>query len=325
MQYSCPKFMKKIINLILKPFKLELQPTDIKWERDAFAKLYESRIHKERKERKYPAECIVFSKDRALQLHALLASYYEKVVSPVPVYILYQTSSRSHEKAYEQLIEIFQKPKISFVKQNNADSFQADLIELLSSIQSEKTFFLVDDIIFVEDLDINDFAKFNTDKFVSTLRMGVNLKRCYTLQMEQPLPEWITSIINDEDKMCWKWKSGIYDWGYPLSVDGHLFSTHEITAISKLVSFNAPNTFEDGLQKFSRLFLPRFGVCYKKSKIINIPCNKVQIERSNIHGTIDQDFLLEQWQKGMQMNYRKLYGFVSNSAHQEITFELITR
>lgn len=317
--------MKKIINLVLKPFKLELQPVDVKWERDAFAKLYESRIHTKVTKNKYPAECIIFSKDRALQLHALLASYLEKVVAPAPAYVLFQTSSQSHKKAYEDLIKIFSKQNISFIKQNNRISFRTDLIELLSSIQSEKIIFLVDDIIFIENLDLNDFTKFNTDTFVPSLRMGMHLKRCYTLQQEQPLPEWISGLIKDEDKVCWKWESGIFDWGYPLSVDGHIYSTQEMVSISKLISFNAPNSFEDGLQKFTKLFLPRFGVCYRKSKIINIPWNMVQQEHPNLHGNINQNYLLEQWQKGYQLDYKKLYGYVNESVHQELPLELIQR
>jgi len=317
--------MKKFIKLALKPFDLELLSREVKWQRDAFAKLYTSRIQIENKKNEYPLECIVFSKDRAFQLHALLSSYHEKIVSSVPVYILYQTSSDSHQKAYQELIEIFSTQHISFIKQNNNISFRTDLIDLLLSIQSEKIIFLVDDIIFVENLDLNDFSKFNTDTFVPSLRMGVHLKRSYTLQQDQPIPEWITGVIKDEDKICWKWESGILDWGYPLSVDGHLFSTREMLTISKLISFNAPNTFEDGLQKFAKLFLPRFGVCYRKSKIINIPWNMVQQEHPNLHGNINQDYLLEQWQKGYQLDYNKLYGFVNESVHQELPLEMIQR
>ena len=226
---------------------------------------------------------------------------------------------------YNVCKEIVKNSKISFIKQNNDNSFRSDLIELLSSIRSEKIIFLVDDIIFVESLDLNDFSKFNTDIFVPSLRMGLHLKRCYTLQQKQPLPEWISGKIKNADKICWKWETGILDWGYPLSVDGHLFSTQEMITISKLISFNAPNTFEDGLQKFSKLFLPRLGVCYRKSRIINIPWNMVQKEHPNIHGNINQDFLLDQWQKGFQIDYKKLSGFVNESVHQEVPLAMIQR
>jgi len=62
-----------------------------------------------------------------------------------------------------------------------------------------------------------------------------------------------------------------------------------------------------------------------KSRIVNIPCNRVQVEVDNRHGSEHQDALLEKWNQGFQMNYRKIYGFVTESAHQEIPFEFIRR
>jgi len=313
------------INFMLKKFGLTLQKYDEKWERDAFAKLYESRIKYVPLSSKYPAECIVFSKDRALQLHALLCSYSEKVASPVPIHILYHTSTPLHRKAYNEVREIFSDNNVSFIKQDSDNSFRSNLISLLKSVNLEKLFFLVDDVLFIEDFDIEDFVKFDADKFVPTLRMGLNLKKCYTVQKEQPLPGLMPDIIKDEDKITWQWDQGVYDWSYPLSLDGHFFSTQEIATMIQLTDFSAPNTLEDQLQKFRRFFLFRMGVSYRKSKIVNVPCNKVQIENKNLCGDIHQDYLLEQWQKGYQMDFRGLYGFINESAHQEIPFRFIKR
>jgi len=319
------KHLFSTISLILKKFGLVLQTCEENWERHAFAKLYESRIKYFPDSSLHPAECIAFSKDRALQLHALVSSYLEKVASPVPVYILYQTSTQSHQKAYDEVIEIFSKNNISFKKQDSDNSFRSDLILLLQSVHSEKIFFLVDDMVFIEDFDIKDFVKFDTDKFVPTLRMGLNLNKCYTVQENQPLPELIPDIIKDKDKITWQWDQGIHDWSYPLSLDGHFYSTQEINAMIPLINFSAPNTLEDQLQHFRRFFLFRKGVAYNRSRIVNIPCNKVQKENKNIHGNRHQDFLLEQWQKGYQMDYRQLYGFNNTSAHQEISFSFKKR
>ena len=319
------KYVFSTFNFILNKFGLTLQNREEKWERHVFAKLYESRLKYIPYTCIHPAECIAFSKDRALQLHALISSYLEKVASPVPVYILYQTSTPSHQKAYDEVIEIFSKNNIYFRKQVSENSFRDDLILLLQSVQSEKMFFLVDDAIFIEDFDIKDFVKFDTDKFVPTLHMGLNLNTCYTLQKHQQLPELMPDIIKDEDKITWQWDQGVYDWSYPLSLDGHFFSTQEIKTIISLIDFSAPNTLEDQLQRFRRFFLFRKGIAFKKSRILNIPCNKVQEENKNIHGNRHQDFLLEQWQKGYQMDYRQLYGFNNTSAHQEISFGFIRR
>lgn len=317
-------FINSGVNVLLKPFGFILQKSEQEWEREAFAKLYESRIKYVRKSCAHLAEGIVFSKDRALQLHALLSSYLEKVVSPVPLHILYHASTSEHQLSYDKLKEMFSN-KFSFIKQSSNNSFRADLLKILDSVLAEKTFFLVDDILFIENFDMIDFAKFDTDKMVPSLRMGLNISECYVLQKEQPLPELISGSDSDEDKIFWIWSHGIDSWSYPLSVDGHFFSTQEIKTITSLIHFSAPNTYEDQLQKFRRFFLFRKGVGYKKSKIVNIPCNKVQQENKNIYGNIHQDYLLEQWLKGYQMDYRKLYGFHNIGTHQEISFEFIKR
>jgi len=318
------KFIHSSINFLLKRFDLILQKSEDEWQRNAFAKLYESRIAHVAGSSVHPAEGIVFSKDRALQLHALLCSYSEKVVSPVPLHVLYHTSTPVHQKAYEEVMKIF-SDKFSFIKQSSNNSFRDNLVTLLDSVLAPKIFFLVDDVLFIENFDMGDFARFDTDKIVPSLRMGLNLERSYTVQKEQPLPELMSCADSDKDKIFWIWNQGANDWFYPLSVDGHFFSTQEIIAMTKLIHFSAPNTYEDQLQKFRRFFLFRMGVGYNKSKIVNIPCNKVQKENRNICGNTHQDFLLEQWMNGYQMDYRSLYGFSNTSAHQEIPFEFIKR
>ena len=99
------KFIHSSINFLLKRFGLILQKSEQEWEREAFAKLYESHITHVAGYSVHPAEGIVFSKDRPLQLHALLCSYSEKVVSPVPLHILYHTSTSAHQESTFELIK----------------------------------------------------------------------------------------------------------------------------------------------------------------------------------------------------------------------------
>jgi hypothetical protein len=270
-------------------------------------------------------ECIVFSKDRALQLHALLSSYFEKTRFPASIHVLYHASTPSHERTYNELIPLFETRPVFFNKQTDAHSFRRDFLRLVGSIKCSSLFFLVDDIVFTEDVSLAELKKFAPEEFVPTLRMGLNLKRCYTMQQNQPLPRWSSGNGKDGDKVYWKWKDGAYDWGYPLSVDGHLFSTWEIIVMSRLSRFRGPNSFEHKIQKFKRLFWNRKGVCYRKSKIMNLPLNKVQEEIKNISGNIAVEFLREQWEQGFQMDYRQFYGFWNESAHQEVPIRFIKR
>lgn len=322
-------FLLQSINTILSKFHLILLKKSsydvFMQEKDILLTLINIYTKPHKKKNEPPAECIIFSKDRALQLHALLCSYFEKVKNPVPVHILYRTSSSAHQKAYDEVFSLFRDRQVSSVYQKSKESFRVQLISIIDSLQAEKVFFLVDDIIFIEDLDILDFVKFETRTAVASLRLGANLKRAYTKQKNQNLPQFIPDIISDEDKLCWIWESGELDWGYPLSVDGHLFSTQEIHVLVKNTDFNSPNTFEGNLQAHIKYFKHRHGICYKKSKILNTPINKVQDDNNNIHGIVHQDYLLDQWNHGMQMNYRSLYGFVNESVQQEIEIGFLKR
>ena len=95
--------------------------------------------------------------------------------------------------------------------------------------------------------------------------------------------------------------------------------------LARMLDYSGPNSFESELQKISSMFMSRIGVCYEKSRIVNIPCNKVQEEVPNRSGSIHQDHLLEKWDQNFQMDYRKLYGFANDSVHQEIDFDFIER
>lgn len=270
-------------------------------------------------------ECVVFSKDRALQLHGLLASLREKASPAVPVHVLYLASSPSHQKAYDDVERMFSKQNVRFVRQKDDHSFKHDLMGILFSLTCDLLFFLVDDIVFTEPVDLNDILKFDPEAFVPSLRMGQNLTRCYVLQSPQPLPQFLDPPDGESDKIVWQWDGGKLDWGYPLSVDGHFFSRREITAMAALIVFRAPNSLEDQLQIFKPLFEKRYGISYKKSKIVNIPCNRVQTEINNLSGNTHPDELLAKWQSGYQIDYAKLSGLRNESVHQEVVLPLKRR
>ncbi|HBF33412.1 TPA: hypothetical protein DDW35_02490 [Candidatus Sumerlaeota bacterium] len=264
------------------------------------------------------AEAIVFSKDRALQLHALLSSFQELLTPPIPIHVLYYASTPEHGKAYKDVKTLF--PTVRFIAQSSG-AFRDDLLNIFPTITAQRLFFLVDDIVFTGKTDLQEFCQYDTDAYVPSLRMGKNITRSYTMQQDLSVPP----LREETDHLFWQWEKGVHDWGYPLSVDGHIFATWEIAAITQLVSFKAPNSYEDALQLFKPFFACRAGIASPKSRLVNIACNKVQGEVDNIHGEMHQDFLLEQWQKGLQMDYHALAGFQNDAPHADIPLHFIPR
>lgn len=291
----------------------------------AFQAFEECRSRWTKIEKPSSVECVIFSRDRALQLHGLLKTMQEQVLPAIPVHVLYFTSSPAHQEAYSDVAAIFENKNVRFMRQNNASSFKRDLMKILFSMTCDMLFFLVDDILFTRPVSLPDIISFDPDEFVPSLRMGQNLTRCYVLQMPQPQPAFFPVGENSSDKIIWRWSDGTLDWNYPLSVDGHFFARREITAMASLLAFSAPNSFEDQLQIFKPLFERRYGVGYRTSRMVNIPCNRVQQEINNISGSMHPDELLSKWRDGYQIDYRKLYGINNESAHQELPLTLIRR
>ena len=286
------------------------------------------------------AECVMFSMDRALQLDAALGSYVKNVDNPAPVHLLYRATTLAHRNAYDEVLEEYQFVIASAVMQDQRETFKAQLLGIMDGIKSEKLFFLVDDDLFVEKFDLDEFVQLDTRAVIPSFRMGANLSECYTQQQSQPRPDFFclhssTELTaecgfpiteeNRDDLLYWDWRQGRYDWAYPLSVDGHLFSTAEIRALAKHTEFHSPNTLEGNLQVYISFFKHRKGVCYRKSRMVNIPCNKVQTDNSNLHGDLHQDELLEKWQSGLRIDYDALHGYDNNGAHQEIELAFVER
>lgn len=268
---------------------------------------------------------IVFSMDRALQLHALLGSYQDLVTGCVKLTVIYRASSEAHDAAYREVLQEY-VGLVEAKRQETRQDFKKLLIDALSDSFDGHVFFLVDDNMFVEPVDLVFFASQASGYCVPSLRMGQNLSRSYTLQRPQIIP-YLRPLEStaDEPLLAWLWKCGELDWNYPLSVDGHLFKRMEILALAKTLDFDSPNRFEAQLQKFHAAFSWRLGVCYAKSRLVNIPYNRVQTDIENLHGSVHQEDMLRMWNEGYRIDRRSYYGIVNESAHQELPLRLTSR
>ncbi|MNK00025.1 hypothetical protein D3C87_178060 [compost metagenome] len=257
---------------------------------------------------KVGCEIIIFSKDRAMQLHALLSSYFYFVSNTAPIQILYTCSSVEHQKSYDDLIQLFKDKNVSFVKETD---FKPQLLGLLGNIKTSKMFFMTDDALFIDYLDLNDFSKFNTQNTVPSLSKGNDLTFCFAFNKAQDLPVFLNIDALDPKKLVWEWNLAVEspDWAYPLSVDGSLFTTSEILKIMAQTDFKAPNSLESNLQEFLPLFINRYGVGYDKVKYVNVPCNIVQKEWvNNATNAMDVEFLLQKWNEGKRIHFEEFNG-----------------
>lgn len=268
--------------------------------------------------------CIVFSRDRALQLHALLDTYLTFVINPVPLYVVYNASSQAHQSAYNELVKIFKERTGLFTFENEEGDFKNCLLAVLSKVQFRSVMFLVDDLIFIREVDFFELGLIDPTSSIVSLRLSPHLKRSYTANMPQLPPVFRDSSVSS-NMVEFDWFKRGNEWSYPWSVDGHILSLAEVRVISRISLFRAPNSYENCLKSFNDIALNRKGVCFRESIILNLPINKVQNEINNKSGEIYSDTLLEYWCHGLALDTRVFNNYIPTAPHEEHILSFMAR
>jgi len=258
---------------------------------------------------------IVFSFDRPAQLHLLLESIEKNAQGIFNINVLYKCSDEEFKKAYDLIKERFKS--VNYVEEVN---FKEQTVELLNSTLNKTCFFTDDDIIYnnVYEDDIDECLN-DDDIFCFSLRLGTNITHCYTMKCDNVL---ITNK-RDEKFIWWNWSKSYADFGYPLSVDGHIFRTKEIKKLIKATSFNNPNVLEAALQVFDS-YPKEIMVAYKTSVLINSPNNMVNITYPNRNGEkygFTTKELNDKYLNGEVIDFERMDFSSIIGCHQEIEFK----
>lgn len=263
---------------------------------------------------------IIFSKDRACQLELLLRSmkifFFEHKICKVS--ILYKYSDEQFKVGYDSVKYLH--PEYNYVLETNG-GFKAQMCSLMYE-QNMLTMFLVDDIVFKDYffLRSNEMKHFIAHEDIAclSLRMCPRINYCYTERRPTPPP-----VVSEDG--TWKWPGLPGDWGYPNSVDGCIYKTQKIIHMVRTMDYYNPNTFEGTWANFPPYDQP-YMVCYKESKIVNNPINKVQNVNGNHCGDVSARFINDQFLSGKVICLKPFVGLKNMAAHQEeeITFMKVT-
>ena len=258
---------------------------------------------------------IIFGRDRGCQLELLIRSMKEffKEFNECEIKILYTYSNNEYEKGYEKLRTIHADSNLKFTKEFK---FQDSLLSIFDKSKKYSVFF-VDDNVFKEPFSFEDeeFKLFSARRDILTLslRLHPRLNYCYPARLKQVAPRMISGVFD------WIGQPG--DFGYPMSLDGHIFDTKNIQYYLYSLRYNGPNDLES---QMAMIPVPiRCMSCYDKSRIINIPVNKVQNFNNNIHGNISEKYLNEQFLNGKIISMENIRELDNTSCHQEIELKLI--
>jgi hypothetical protein len=265
---------------------------------------------------------IIFSKDRAMQLHLLLESILLNFnVEDYKLNILYKASNDEYNRGYNTIRDLF--PQFTYKRE---ESFKEDLLSLFND--SEYTVFLTDDDIIYQSFKLNNDELHNifeiSNSSCFSLRLGLNTTNCYTMQKLNKLESYKThSFYHDTDLIepviSWKVGDGTNDYAYPMSVDGHIFKTEYIKNLCEILEYSNPNLFEGFLSNFGK---PDMIISsYQNSKLVNSPINRVQETFQNLSGMkyrYSVEDLNEMYLDGLILNLEKMNFNEITGCHQEI-------
>lgn len=241
-----------------------------------------------------PLEVVIFSKDRACQLDALLRSMDRYFQIDHRTTVLYTATTKDYFRGYGILQDT--NPGVAFIKEQH---FKEDLVNALQSAAHEHLhlMFLVDDIIFIRSyIGGDNLDAFTHDESILTLslRLGENITYCH--------PRDIETVPHDfSDSNMWYWQEAHTGyWNYPMSLDGHIFRSSDIVNLVKKLDFHNPNTLEALLAQ-NALQKPLM-LAEKEPYLVNLALNRVQDIFSNPHGSISTEQLNSEFLNGEKIN-----------------------
>ncbi|MCG8528487.1 MAG: glycosyltransferase [Opitutales bacterium] len=264
--------------------------------------------------------CLIFSKDRALQLDACLRSLQRSIrpttLNEIPVHVVYKCSSKLHSLTYKNLREHW--TDINWHLQRN---FLNDVKSICH--RGEHILFLVDDTLFVNEWNVKkvqDSLLQNPDSIGFSLRLGENTSYCYALNADQRIPVFSTDEKTEINSFIWTHEE--YDFAYPLEVSSSIYRSGFILNLLKGASgIRNPNQLEHFLhskREAAGVNFPKLG-CFKKSVAFSNPLNLVQQQSQNRSGSevnysaleLANDFLA-----GKRIDTDKFWGLKTRGAHQ---------
>lgn len=235
---------------------------------------------------------IIFSKDRACQLDALLRSMQRYAPSLLPARVIYLCSSARYREGYARL-----GPMRSVAVLAGQDaSLRGDLLAALST-RNSLTALLVDDAVFYRKLDYARAANILPGE-VFAPRLGLNCCYCYTVDQPQ--------------------SPGELDFLRVGSLDGHIYHTRDLRELIDQCAFTTPNQFEDALDALARERQLKLHWA-AHSCLVNIPHNRVG-EYDTRHAGGSAEELNDRFLAGERINLDAMDFSSVIGPHQEIAY-----
>ena len=259
-------------------------------------------------------QAIIFSKNRPLQLEALLSSIDYNAPKFDRIVVIY-VSDEQYESGYKRLIDTW---RINWHRQTG---FKQDV---LANIPDEgTTTFFVDDDIFYRKFEGKlpwDILKEQRNVFRYSFRLGKNINHSFTQGKDVFLPD----ISRTSDAMFFEMSAtqDTDEFSYQFSLDGDCFKNEDIKWFMEKKEFDCPNEFEAEMTQI-RLFLKPFArsAMPEKSFVVNVPHNKVQTWSGTTSMGGTQEELMDIFNQGKHIDWMNMDFSNVNSPHVPLNYK----
>lgn len=270
------------------------------------------------------ADLVIFSYDRPMQLYALLESIEKNIKNVGKTTIIYRASDVSYKAAYGFVGKQF--PSVELVAQGTKpqEDFKPLTLQATFDSPSDYILFAVDDIIVKDTCDLATCIEMleQTGAYGFYLRLGDHLNFCYSMNKAQAVPE-LANV--QDDVFSWQFSRSEFDWAYPHTVDMTLYRKKDIEPALRNMEYHSPNSLEGQWASRAGQVMNQKGLCFKNSKIVNLPLNKVQKEYNNRSMSISTTLLLKRFMQGYKIALDPLFQVKNASAHMEYEPMVILR
>lgn len=303
---------------------------------------------------------VIFSRDRAMQLDAMLRSLLRHCADPsLPrLYVLYAASSPQFRRQYAVLERYWRNLlPITFHVERQ---FRSDLLGILglplspdrvpgsplgravhrlSGLRGLVSFvakpwefvvFLVDDLVFVRRFSLGHAVqalRSRPQAIGFSLRLGRNTTMCYALDCPQTLPPF-TPV--EGGIMVFDWTAADCDFGYPLELSSSIYTASTVAGLLSAEEYSNPNTLESRMWVAAADFKMKGRqpalLCYTESVAFCNAVNRVQTTFENRSGDssgLSATALANSFDSGLRIDTDALSGFTPIACHDDTPFTFV--
>lgn len=256
-------------------------------------------------------DIIIFSKDRAMQLEALLYSMRKYVKNIGSIHVIAKVTSRNFLHGYLKFYNNQSKTAVKIYDEDYFGGFKRTFITVLNNVETKKVLLLCDDVIFTDEVDLDVYNPWLSWNSIN-LCLGTNITWCNTKSSVQQVSDY--NIY--KDLIRWKWTKAEGDFAYPNSIGASIFKTWWIRLLAKILPYDCPNWLEGKMNnKYVKKIISPRTISYYNSKAYCLLLNQVQTVYKFQEGLPEHspEKLNELFSQGKVIDTSELDGIINDS------------